>query len=73
RPVWVADMGGVKVTTARLPSTLALVVGNEGAGARPELIEAAQGRVAIPLAPGVESLNVGVAAGIILFEATRVR
>jgi TrmH family RNA methyltransferase len=73
RFVWVADMDGEPVATARLPNPLALIVGNEGAGVRPELAAAAHGRVAIPLAPGVESLNVAVAAGIILFEATRVR
>jgi TrmH family RNA methyltransferase len=29
--------------------------------------------VAIPMSPGVESLNVGVAAGVLLFEAARQR
>jgi TrmH family RNA methyltransferase len=53
-------------------SGLALVVGNEGAGVSPRLQAAARRRVAIPLAPGVESLNVAVAAGILLHEVTRV-
>ena len=50
---------------------LALVVGNEGAGVGPELMAAARRRVAIPLARAVESLNVAVAAGILLYEVTR--
>ena len=53
-------------------SGLALVVGNEGAGVSPRLQTAARRRVAVPLAPGVESLNVAVAAGILLHEVTRV-
>ena len=50
---------------------LGLVLGNEGAGVGPVLAAAAPRRVAIPLAPGVESLNVAVAAGILLYEVTR--
>jgi TrmH family RNA methyltransferase len=50
---------------------LALAVGNEGAGVGPILASAARRRVAIPLAPGVESLNVAVAAGILLYEVSR--
>jgi TrmH family RNA methyltransferase len=53
-------------------SGLALVVGNEGAGVSPRLQAAARRRVAIPLAPGAESLNVAVAAGILLHEVLRV-
>ena len=50
---------------------IALVLGNEGAGVGAALVAAAHRRVAIPLAPGVESLNVAVAAGILLHEVTR--
>jgi len=38
----------------------------------PPLQAAARRRVAVALAPGVESLNVAVAAGILLYEVTRV-
>jgi TrmH family RNA methyltransferase len=54
-----------------VPARLALVVGNEGAGVRPELRELAVRQVAIPLSRGAESLNVAVAAGILLYEAGR--
>jgi len=50
---------------------IALVVGNEGAGIRPALEQWADGRLGIPLRAGAESLNVGVAAGILLYELTR--
>jgi TrmH family RNA methyltransferase len=52
---------------------IALVLGNEGAGVGSALASAARRRVAIPLASGVESLNVAVAAGILLYEVTRGR
>jgi TrmH family RNA methyltransferase len=51
----------------------ALLVGSEGGGLPAPLVRAADGRVSIPIAPPVESLNVGVAAGILLFEAARQR
>jgi TrmH family RNA methyltransferase len=54
------------------PAPVALVLGNEGAGVSPPLQAAAKRRVAIPLAAGVESLNVAVAAGILLHEVARV-
>ena len=52
-------------------SALAIVVGNEGAGTRASLDRWARGRIGIPLRPGAESLNVGIAAGILLYEVTR--
>jgi TrmH family RNA methyltransferase len=51
----------------------AVIVGNEGAGIRPQLNAIAAQRVAIPLAHGAESLNVAVAAGILLYEVLRGR
>ena len=52
---------------------IAVIVGNEGAGIRPQLNAVATQRVAIPLAQGAESLNVAVAAGILLYEVLRGR
>jgi len=52
---------------------IAVIVGNEGAGIRPALNAIAARRVAIPLAQGAESLNVAVAAGILLYEVLRAR
>ena len=52
---------------------LALVVGGEEKGLRRLVREHCDVRVRIPLAAGVESLNVSVAAGIALFEVVRQR
>ena len=52
---------------------VAFLFGNEGAGLPAELAARADRRVAIPVTPPVESLNVAVAAGILLFEARRQR
>jgi TrmH family RNA methyltransferase len=73
--IWMADVSGETPDqwTRRSPerAPVALVVGNEGAGVSPSLEAAADRRVAIPLARGVDSLNVAVAAGILLYEVTR--
>jgi TrmH family RNA methyltransferase len=50
---------------------IALVVGNEGAGVRDSIHQWADEKVGIPLRPGAESLNVAIAAGILLYEVTR--
>ena len=59
-------------TEVDLRGSVALLVGNEGSGL-PEEIARAGTPVWIPMAAPVESLNVGVAAGILLFEAARQR
>jgi 23S rRNA (guanosine2251-2'-O)-methyltransferase len=51
----------------------ALVFGAEGKGVRPLVRRTCDATLAIPLAPGVESLNVSVAAAVALFEARRQR
>jgi 23S rRNA (guanosine2251-2'-O)-methyltransferase len=61
--VWDTDLTGGTV----------LVLGAEGTGVRPGVRRACDGTLAIPLAGRVESLNVSVAAGIVLFEAARQR
>lgn len=52
---------------------LALVVGNENRGPSLEILAQAYARVKIPLWGPVESLNVAVAAGLLLYEAARHR
>jgi TrmH family RNA methyltransferase len=73
--LWATAVDGEPLTRAivreRRTGVIAVIVGNEGAGIRPHLNAIAAKRVAIPLAPGAESLNVGVAAGILLYEVTR--
>jgi TrmH family RNA methyltransferase len=47
---------------------LALVIGNEARGIRPEMLELADQKIKIPLKGNIESLNAGVAAGVIMFK-----
>lgn len=49
------------------------MMGSEGAGLSPAALAVAQRRLFIPLAAGVESLNVGAAAAVCLFEMRRRR
>ena len=49
----------------------ALLVGAEGPGLTPEALAAADVRVRIPMAPGVDSLNVATAAAVAFHELTR--
>lgn len=50
-----------------------IVLGNEGAGVPPEILSQADEFVTIPHSPRVESLNAGIAASILLYEAARQR
>lgn len=67
--LWGADMAGDAVDglAAAVPDRLAVAVGNEGAGLSDALRARAARLVSIPIADGVESLNAGVAAGILLY------
>ena len=69
--LWITDSDGERPGGQRPTAPVALVLGNEGAGVRPALERAASRRLAIPLHAGVESLNVAVAAGILLYEVRR--
>jgi tRNA G18 (ribose-2'-O)-methylase SpoU len=48
---------------------LAIFIGNEGAGLTREVMRQMDETIAIPQAANVESLNAGVAASIVLYEA----
>jgi len=56
---------------ARLELPLALLLGSEGSGLPDDLLAAADLRVAIPMTGTAESLNLAVAAGILLYEVRR--
>ena len=65
-PLWGADAAGQAIETIAPPTSVALVVGNEGAGLSDDARMRCARLVGIPLAPEIESLNVAVAAGILL-------
>jgi TrmH family RNA methyltransferase len=65
--------GETRYDEADLAEPVALVLGTEGAGLPAEVARRAATRLRIPLPSSVESLNVGVAAGLLLFEAARQR
>ena len=71
RVIATAGRGGVAPHELALTGPVALVFGAEGAGLSEPLAKAAHAAVSIPLAPGIESLNVGAAAAVILFERVR--
>ncbi len=62
---------GQSLYDADLSGPLAWLFGNEGAGLTPALAERAQLTVHIPMAAGIESLNVATAAAVCLFEQRR--
>jgi TrmH family RNA methyltransferase len=67
-PLWGADTRGHPASRASAPSRLAVAVGNEGAGLSDSVQHRAERLVSLPLASGVESLNVAVAASLLLYE-----
>jgi RNA methyltransferase, TrmH family len=66
-----ADAAGEPMGRRRLSERAALVVGNEGAGLSTGVRARCNRIVAVPMQGGTESLNVAVAAGILLYEMTR--
>jgi TrmH family RNA methyltransferase len=69
--LWAAAAAGAPLDSDTAPRRLALVVGNEGSGVSDIVRERADRLVAIPIAAGIESLNVAVATGILLHELRR--
>jgi TrmH family RNA methyltransferase len=65
--------GGERYDAADLTRPVAFVLGEEAAGLPGDVAAQADGRVTIPMGGRAESLNVAVAAGVLLFEAARQR
>jgi RNA methyltransferase, TrmH family len=61
------------LSAEQLRSACAIFIGSEGAGLSPEILRTADALIVVPMAAGVESLNAGVAASVILYEAARRR
>jgi 23S rRNA (guanosine2251-2'-O)-methyltransferase len=76
RGIWVIGLdpeGAPLWSGFDLREPVALVLGGEGKGLRRLTREMCDAVLAIPLGPGVESLNLAVAAGVALFEVVRQR
>lgn len=74
RRIYVADAGGDLLPwQADLKQQAVLVVGNEGAGPSAQARERATGIISIPMEGPTESLNAGVAASLLIYEALRQR
>ena len=76
RGIWLVgtdDDADKSLYEVELTGPMAIVVGSEGEGMRRLTRECCDQLVSIPMAGAVESLNVSVATGIVLFEAVRQR
>lgn len=65
--------GGRSLFSVDLREAAAVLVGGEGQGLSPALVESADERITIPMQSPVESLNAAVAAAVIVYEAFRQR
>ena len=54
-------------------ATVAIAIGNEGAGLSAAVLNEADARITIPMPGGAESLNAAAAAAVVLFECVRRR
>lgn len=70
-PLVAADQGGEPVERADLTGPIALVMGGEGAGLSSSQRSRCDRVVTIPLHGGLESLNVSVAAAVLMYEKRR--
>jgi RNA methyltransferase, TrmH family len=68
-----APHGGTPLSESNLSQPAGIILGGEGSGLRPEAIGGADERLTITMRPPVESLNVAIAAAVILYEASRQR
>jgi tRNA G18 (ribose-2'-O)-methylase SpoU len=67
----VLDPAGESLPTANRSARTAILFGNEKHGLEPEWIAQCDRRVTIPMESGTDSLNISVAAGIVLHHFTR--
>jgi TrmH family RNA methyltransferase len=71
--IYAAAADGAPVDRCDLTGPTLLLLGSEGQGLPDSAIDDADGRIAIPMRAGVNSLNVAVTAALLLYEARRQR
>lgn len=67
------EKGTRSYTSADLTIPLVLILGSEGTGISQDLLDICDEQIMIPLAGEINSLNVSVASGVLLFEINRQR
>jgi TrmH family RNA methyltransferase len=73
RVIATVPRGGRSPFDVNLAGSAAVLIGGEGPGLPPAIVEAADERVTIPMDGSVESLNSAVAAALMVYEARRQR
>ena len=71
--VYACELGGEDLDSANLTGNIAIVMGSEGKGVSRLTKELCDGVVTMQMYGRVNSLNVSVATGIVLYEAVRKR
>jgi 23S rRNA (guanosine2251-2'-O)-methyltransferase len=61
------------VSSANLTGNVCIILGNEDVGVSPEILSISSERIAIPMQKETDSLNVGSASAVCLYEAGRQR
>jgi 23S rRNA (guanosine2251-2'-O)-methyltransferase len=69
--VYAAEVGGTAYSELALTDSIGLVLGSEGRGVRRLVREGCDGAVSVPMLGVTGSLNVSVAAAVLLYEARR--
>jgi TrmH family RNA methyltransferase len=70
-PVYALSMKGESLYKTELPKNIAIILGSEGQGLSLKLLDKSTKTISIPMNQGIESLNVGSAASIIMYEYYR--
>ena len=66
--LYYADMGGVNIFKQKPSGTVGIVMGNEGNGVSDEIKSKCTGSISLPMQNNLESLNVAVSAGVIMYQ-----
>lgn len=69
--IYVGYMQGENVFNVKVEKQFGIVLGNEGNGVSKEMFEIANKKISIPMANNLESLNVGVAGAILMYELNK--
>ena len=70
-PIYSLSICGNSLYDDDIPKDLILTLGSEGGGISAEIISKSTKSISIPMQGSVESLNVGVAAGVFIYEYFR--